>query len=390
MIIFTKGDMFETPADIRVNTVNCVGVMGAGVALAFKTKYPAMFKEYKRECKAGNLKPGKLFIWKNLFGETVVNFPTKRHWNEPSRYEDIESGLTALHKFLSKEGNVKVTLPALGCGHGGLNWDNISKSIVKYLGNLEATIYVFEPSDSHNLNNCFRDKEIKEAEIALKEQGASILKQGDDNFPSSLKGTNLSNIYLKGNLSLLNSPIIAILSSLKPTDHEVNIALKYVERLAKPEISFMIGYDPSISRPIIKSALELGSNVIISFPEGLLNFKVRKDLENVWDEKRTCVVSFEKPNEKWRPTSISKAREFILNLSSCIIITDEKPRWLLNSKNDLKVKTPIFYIKYEEIDKVRSNFFDSISARPLADVEHIDEFHTQPIRESLKNSKNKR
>lgn len=384
MIIFTKGDMFETPANIRVNTINCVGVMGAGVALAFKTKYPAMFKDYKKECQAGNLKPGKLFVWKNLFGETIVNLPTKRHWNEPSIYEDIESGLIALHKFLSKEGNVKVTLPALGCGHGGLNWDEVSKSIVKYLGDLEATIYVFEPSDSQDLNNCFRDKELREAEITLEGQGASILRQEDDKFPSSLKGTNVSTLYLKGNPSLLNRSIIAVLSSFKPNDHEVSIALKYVERLAKPGISFMVGYDPSISRPIVKCALELGSNVIISFPEGLLNFRVRKDLKNVWDEKRACVISFEKPNEKWSPASASRARDFILNISTSIIITDRDPKWLSSSKKNIMGKSQVFYIKYEGKDQSGINYFDSINAKPLVDKEQIDDFQTQSIFESLK------
>ena len=74
MIRFTQGDMFEAPADIRVNTVNCVGVMGAGVALAFKNRYPAMFREYKRECTAGNIEPGKMHVWREL-DNWVIQFP---------------------------------------------------------------------------------------------------------------------------------------------------------------------------------------------------------------------------------------------------------------------------------------------------------------------------
>ena len=122
MLTFTSGNMFDTPADIRINTVNCVGVMGAGLALAFKTKYPDMFRDYQKACKAGEIKPGKLHVSKKLFGDWIINFPTKRHWREPSRYEDIEAGLTALRKYLVEQGKVKVLLPAVGCGHGGLEW----------------------------------------------------------------------------------------------------------------------------------------------------------------------------------------------------------------------------------------------------------------------------
>ena len=86
MIDFTTGNIFDVPADVRINTVNCVGVMGAGVALAFKIKYPEMFRGYKRECKKGTVRPGSLHVWRSLYSEYIVNLPTKRHWREPSRY----------------------------------------------------------------------------------------------------------------------------------------------------------------------------------------------------------------------------------------------------------------------------------------------------------------
>jgi O-acetyl-ADP-ribose deacetylase (regulator of RNase III) len=96
MLEFVKGDIFDAPADIRVNTVNCVGVMGAGVALAFKQRYPDMFKDYQRDCKAGRVVPGTMHVWKSLTGDWIINFPTKRDWREPSRYEDIDNGLDDL------------------------------------------------------------------------------------------------------------------------------------------------------------------------------------------------------------------------------------------------------------------------------------------------------
>ena len=150
---FASGNMFHLPADIRINTVNCVGVMGAGVALAFKRLHPLMFAEYQRKCRAGVIRPGQLYVWQSPDGERIVNFPTKRHWRHNSRYEDIDAGLLALKTFLADQGPVRVTLPALGCGHGRLNWTIIASMITKHLQGLEAQITVFQPADSRNLGN---------------------------------------------------------------------------------------------------------------------------------------------------------------------------------------------------------------------------------------------
>lgn len=145
---FTSGNMFDVPADIRINTVNCVGVMGAGVALAFKRLHPLMFAEYQRKCSAGLILPGQLHVWHSPNGERIVNFPTKRHWRDNSRYEDIEAGLLALKRFLASQRPFRVTIPALGCGNGGLKWSIVSAMIRKHLQGLNCEIIVFEPSRS--------------------------------------------------------------------------------------------------------------------------------------------------------------------------------------------------------------------------------------------------
>lgn len=154
---FTTGNMFDVPTDIRINTVNCVGVMGAGVALAFKRRYPLMFAEYQRKCTAGLIRPGQLHIWQSPDCERIVNFPTKRHWRDNSRYDDLEAGLIALKAFLADQGHVRVTLPALGCGHGRLNWNIVAAMISTHLHGLDAQITVFQPADSRNLQSthCF-------------------------------------------------------------------------------------------------------------------------------------------------------------------------------------------------------------------------------------------
>ena len=118
MLKLARGDIFDADVDIRVNTVNCVGAMGAGLALAFKTRYPEMFREYKKACKDGQVQPGRMHVWRQGSGPWIVNFPTKRHWREPSRYEDIEAGLGALRRYLQEQGHVSVAMPAVGCGLG--------------------------------------------------------------------------------------------------------------------------------------------------------------------------------------------------------------------------------------------------------------------------------
>lgn len=147
MIKFVSGNMFDDSSAIRVNTVNCVGKMGKGVALAFKTRYPKMFGAYQKACKEGKVKPGHIYTWrdKDVF---VLNFPTKRHWRDDSRYEDIESGLDALRRYLAPLGRVKISIPALGCGHGGLSWFRVRQMIEAKLAGLDAEILVYSPGDS--------------------------------------------------------------------------------------------------------------------------------------------------------------------------------------------------------------------------------------------------
>ena len=137
--------MFESDADALVNTVNTVGVMGAGVALAFKKQYPKNFSEYKIACDNGELKTGSILVVKENDGKTIINFPTKQHWKNGSEYEYIESGLKALRNELDK-GNIRsIAIPPLGCGLGGLQWTKVKEMIEKELGSSETIINVYEP-----------------------------------------------------------------------------------------------------------------------------------------------------------------------------------------------------------------------------------------------------
>ena len=147
---FITGDMLRAKAEALVNTVNTVGVMGKGIALQFKEAFPQNNKFYIEACKKRELEPGKLLaVWDNnlvLGKKLIINFPTKTHWRQPSKYEYIESGLQALVILIEKENIQSVALPALGCGNGGLDWARVKPLIEKYLGELPLQIIVYEPN----------------------------------------------------------------------------------------------------------------------------------------------------------------------------------------------------------------------------------------------------
>lgn len=153
MVTFVKGDIFKSPAQVLTNTVNCVGVMGKGVALEFKNRYPKMFGDYKSKCDLGEVKPGQPYLWEDDSAQ-VLNFPTKRHWRDGSLLQDIEDGLKHLAGSYEKLGIQSIAMPALGCGLGGLKWSEVQPLIVKYLGNIpDLDVYVYEPQSVASIKN---------------------------------------------------------------------------------------------------------------------------------------------------------------------------------------------------------------------------------------------
>lgn len=132
MIETAKGNILEADAEALVNTVNCVGVMGKGIALQFKQAYPGDFRAYQRACKAGEVRPGRVFTWPTglmVNPKYIINFPTKRHWKGKSRIEDIEAGLDALIREVERLEIKSIALPPLGCGMGGLDWSDVAPRI---------------------------------------------------------------------------------------------------------------------------------------------------------------------------------------------------------------------------------------------------------------------
>ncbi|VXD10423.1 type II toxin-antitoxin system antitoxin DNA ADP-ribosyl glycohydrolase DarG [Planktothrix paucivesiculata] len=149
MIKFEQGNLLTANTEALVNTVNCVGVMGKGIALQFKQGFPENFLQYKRACNVKQVQPGKLFTFAtgNLFNpKYIINFPTKLHWREKSKLEYIEVGLKALIEEIKQLKIQSVAIPPLGCGNGGLNWIDVKPLILEAFAELpEIQVLIFEP-----------------------------------------------------------------------------------------------------------------------------------------------------------------------------------------------------------------------------------------------------
>jgi len=149
MIHFKKGNIVKADTEALVNTVNCVGIMGRGIALQFKKAYPENFEEYRKVCKDKKLHPGMVYTYKlPILGLTqyIINFPTKRHWKGKSKLEDIQQGLKALAQEIKRLGIRSISIPPLGCGLGGLNWETVRPIIESALGYLtDVEVDIYEP-----------------------------------------------------------------------------------------------------------------------------------------------------------------------------------------------------------------------------------------------------
>ena len=136
--------MFDSKAEALVNTVNCEGYMGKGIAYQFKQRFPENDKKYVEKCRTGELRPGTI-LCVSEGDRIIVNFPTKDKWREPSRIEYIIDGLKSLKKEIEEHHIKSIAIPPLGCGNGGLLWDEVKKYIVNELQDVESDVYLYEP-----------------------------------------------------------------------------------------------------------------------------------------------------------------------------------------------------------------------------------------------------
>lgn len=158
---YVEGDILDAKTQVVVNTVNCKGVMGKGLALQFKKKHPQMYDDYRLKCEKGEITIGHLDLYKGIPRYWILNFPTKKHWRNKSKLEYIEKGLQEFKEKYEEWGITSIAFPRLGCQQGGLNWDDVKPVIEKYLKDLpklQVEIFSYKPTIKPSVTKGKRNK----------------------------------------------------------------------------------------------------------------------------------------------------------------------------------------------------------------------------------------
>lgn len=171
MIKYIQGDIFQSPSKVLVNTVNTQGVMGKGIALKFKQLYPDMFKNYQIFCEKKQFDVGMLWLYKTS-NKWILNFPTKKEWKRKSELAYIEAGLKKFVATYQEKNITSISFPRLGCGNGGLRWEDVKPMMEHYLKNLPIDIYIYEGNylDSKE----YEDHEKMKEWLIMNPQGISF------------------------------------------------------------------------------------------------------------------------------------------------------------------------------------------------------------------------
>jgi O-acetyl-ADP-ribose deacetylase (regulator of RNase III) len=183
-----KGNLFTSPCQTLVNTVNCVGVMGAGIALEFKFRYPDMFSRYQEICLKKQLDIGKLWLYTES-EKWVLNFPTKKHWKFPSQPGFLEQGLDKFMQTYEAKGIQSIAFPLLGAAKGGLSEDLVLSIMERYLSHctIPVEVYQYDPNAEDDLYQSFKHRVLRSTESelmqhsGLRKQALNKLKAGLDN-----------------------------------------------------------------------------------------------------------------------------------------------------------------------------------------------------------------
>ncbi|MEB3887246.1 macro domain-containing protein [Lyngbya sp. CCY1209] len=149
MIKYTDTTVFNVESQTIVNTVNCVGVMGAGLALEFKLRYPDMYEDYLNRCKQKQVRVDHPYLYRGYESPWIMNFATKNHWKYPSKLEWIEQGLTYFVDNYERAKIESIAFPKLGCDKGGLNWHDVREVMEKYLSDVDIDVYICLDRESH-------------------------------------------------------------------------------------------------------------------------------------------------------------------------------------------------------------------------------------------------
>lgn len=370
MIKFVEGDFFDYDADVRVNTVNCVGVMGAGVALAFKKKFPEMYKDYKSACSKKEIKPGKPHVWSkgDMFSKrlTIINFPTKDHWRRPSTYEYVESGLIWLRNFLSTYSDDScITIPALGCGHGGLDWEIVKKLIIKHLSDLEIKVLVFEPVASQNAANTDEFNFDKANRFLL--NGIKELKCDGEDYPDLIKQWSDRKLLVKGKVDVNSEFDIALIISSKPDENEQKIVHHITNKIIKFNKSVFLGpskFEQKLLKNLSSEAVKVG----VSLPSGIVKRSEDDTFIKGLDFNNVSLFSVGDPFIDFDRKSFIPSTLLRVYMAKNVIITTPAIDWIFKYKKQFfRNNNKVFYVERDEIEKDYFLRLSDLGAKPLSD-----------------------
>lgn len=179
MVVIKVGDMFKSEMSVLVNTVNCVGVMGKGIALIFRKRFPELFEDYEARCEREEVKPGVPYLYENIIlGYKVINFPTKSHWRASTRVADIERGLEHFCANYKEWGIESVAFPPLGCGNGGLKWSSVGPMMYSRLKGLDIPVEIYAPHGT--IANQLKDEFLAGEELLLSDRGEQLARLRDE------------------------------------------------------------------------------------------------------------------------------------------------------------------------------------------------------------------
>jgi len=195
-IVIKQGDILGSNAQTLINTVNCQGVMGKGIALAFKKRYPKMFAEYRKRCRKGDIQVGKPYLYKVDDRRWIINFPTKDHWRNKSRIEYIRDGLRYLAEKITEWGITSLAVPPLGCGNGGLNWSEVYPLIEQYLRPFPIALEVYVPVANTKAARAVASHDVSDFFMAHDDRPRKIGKIASGDGPGS------SSVEVQGEIGL--------------------------------------------------------------------------------------------------------------------------------------------------------------------------------------------
>ncbi|MGL5402417.1 MAG: macro domain-containing protein [Acinetobacter sp.] len=363
MLKYVNGDFFDYDADIRINTVNCVGVMGAGVALLFKKKYPEMFKQYKKDCDNKIISPGNPTVWEegDMFDKKtyIINFPTKIHWRNDSEYSYVEDGLKWLSEYLSKHKNNTVTLPALGCGHGGLDWNIVKSLIEKYLANSENEILVFEPSSSKKIS--LSPDSLGSDSVKL---GIHLIENKSSDYPLVLRKITEKPLFTFNKVRIDDCYDYCVVASSKPDEEEKSLIYEKIENLKDKTLIFG---GTSFDQKIANNSLNNSKKVGLFLPSGIHDF-VSKKAKKLNLEKIE-IMSLGDPYKVFDKSQFLPATIARISLSKNLLLFTKDIQWL-NKKKYIDIildnKIVVYFADYLMESSENLDFLMTLEAKPLS------------------------